>query len=321
MTQLTRDNTTEAFEPGDESDLGRTAPPTMAGQAATGPGATGTEQGATGSGQAGLERAGAEQSGLREYGELLWRKKATVIVVAFFCVALTLAYSLVLTPTYEATASVLLEPAISQTLIQANYPTGLAQVPNVPDGIEVIESASVAQQVRKQIPNAPSVTATQVGTTDVVQITAKSTDAALAAQAANAYAHAYITLQQKQTSDIFVSAEQQLQTKINTLGVAISNINTQIRTAPAGTDLTPLESQLGELQSQLGNLQNQLQNYQFFATQGVSNESGQVISSATPPTKPSSPKTAEWTVLALIFGIILGVGVVLLVNALSSEPA
>jgi uncharacterized protein involved in exopolysaccharide biosynthesis len=299
MTQLTTDNnSTQTLRPGGGN---HTSPPPTAEPSGTGQG-------------------GPERSGLREYGELLWRKKVTIIVVAALCVVLTAAYSLVLTPTYEATASVLLEPAISQTLIEANYPTGLSQVPNVPDGIEVIESASVAQLVRKQIPDAPSVTATQVGTTDVVQITARSTDAAVAAQAANAYAHAYITFEQKQTSTIFVSAEQQLQTKINTLGVGISNINAQIKTAAAGTDVTPLESQLGELQSQLGNLQNQLQNYQFFATQGVSNESGQVISSATAPTKPASPKTVEWIVLALIFGVILGVGVVLLVNALSSNP-
>ena len=175
--------------------------------------------------------------------------------------------------------------------------------------------------MRKQIPNAPSITATQVGTTDVVQVTAKSTRCRIGRPNRQCVCPRLRRSQQKQTSDIFVSAEQQLQTKINTLGVAISSINTQIRTASAGTDVTPLESQLGELQSQLGNLQNQLQNYQFFATQGVSNESGQVISSATPPTKPASPKTAEWTVLALIFGVILGVGVVLLVNALSSDPA
>jgi uncharacterized protein involved in exopolysaccharide biosynthesis len=260
-----------------------------------------------------------EQSGLREYAQLLWREKLTIAIVTAICIVATLAYCLVVTPTYRATASVLLEPAISQTLIEANYPTGISPVPNVPDGIEVIESSSVADQVQKQIPNAPEVTASQVGTTDVVQITASSTNAALAARAANVYAHAYIALEQKQTSDIFVSAEQQLQTKINTVGLAISNLNAQIRGAAPGSDLTPLESQLGALQSQLANLQNQLQNYQFFASQGVSNESGQVISSAAAPTKPSSPKTAEWTVLALIFGVILGIGVVLLVNAVSPE--
>jgi uncharacterized protein involved in exopolysaccharide biosynthesis len=299
MTQLTTDHSLQTRQPGAVTD------PERAGQRTTLPPMS--------------ERAAPEQSGLREYGQLLWREKATIAIVTAICVAVTVAYCLVVTPTYQATASVLLEPAISQTLIEANFPTGLSPVPDVADGIEVIESSSVAEQVLKQIPNAPKVTATQVGTTDVVQVSAKSTNAALAARAANAYAHAYISLEQKQTSDIFVSAEQQLQTKINTVGYAISTLNAQIRASAAGTDLTPLESQLGALQSQQANLENQLQNYQFFASQGVSDESGQVISAATPPTKPASPKTAEWTVLALIFGVILGVGVVLLVNSLSSQ--
>jgi uncharacterized protein involved in exopolysaccharide biosynthesis len=299
MTQLTTDHSLQTRQPGTATD------PERAGTRTTLPPMS--------------ERAVPEPSGLREYGQLLWREKATIAIVTAICVAVTVAYCLVVTPTYQATASVLLEPAISQTLIEANFPTGLSPVPNVADGIEVIESSSVADQVLKQIPNAPKVTASQVGTTDVVQVTAKSTNAALAARSANAYAHAYISLEQKQTSDIFVSAEQQLQTKINTVGYAISTLNAQIRASTAGTDLTPLESQLGALQSQQANLENQLQNYQFFASQGVSDESGQVISAATPPTKPASPKTAEWTVLALIFGVILGVGVVLLVNALSSQ--
>ncbi len=263
------------------------------------------------------EQAVPEQSGLREYAQLLWRKKVTIIVVAGICVALSLAYSLLITPTYEATASVLLEPAISQTLIEANYPTGLSPVPDVPDGIQVLESSSVADLVRRSVPNAPSVTATEVGTTDVVQVSVRSTNAALAALAANAYAKAYITLEQTQTSDTFTAAEQQLQTKIDTVTLAISNVNAAIRGAAPGVNVTPDETQLGDLQSQLSSLQNQLQNYQFFATEGVSNQSGQVISQAVAPTKPVSPKTVEWAVLALIFGIILGIGVVLLANAIS----
>jgi uncharacterized protein involved in exopolysaccharide biosynthesis len=64
-------------------------------------------------------------------------------------------------------------------------------------------------------------------------------------------------------------------------------------------------------------LQNQLQNYQFYASQGVTTEARQVISTATAPSTPVSPKTIEWTVLALIFGLILGIGVALLTNALA----
>ncbi len=261
--------------------------------------------------------AGTEASGLREYALLLWRKRVTILVVATICVGATLAYCVLIKPSYEATASVLLEPPISQTLVEANSPAGIAPIPDVPDGIEVIESSAVAKLVADKLPGAPSATAVQVGTTDVVQISVRSKDPQAAAAAANAYANAYIAFEQKQTTDTFTSAQAQVQNKIDTLQLAIANLNSQIRSAPATTNVTPDETQLGDLQSEFTTLQNQLQNYQFYASQGVTTEAGQVISSATVPSKPVSPKTVEWTVLALIFGLILGIGVALLVNALA----
>ena len=64
-------------------------------------------------------------------------------------------------------------------------------------------------------------------------------------------------------------------------------------------------------------LENELQTDQFYSTQGTNSEVGRVITAATVPTKPSSPKTIEYTVLALIFGLIAGVGLALLVNSIS----
>jgi uncharacterized protein involved in exopolysaccharide biosynthesis len=257
---------------------------------------------------------------LREYALLLWHKRVLILVVAAICVGATLAYCVLTKPTYEASASVLLEPPISQTLVEANSAGAVAPVADVPDGIEVIESSAVAQIVAKTLANPPSVTATQVGTTDVVQVSVRAKDPHLAAVAANAYAKAYIHFEQQQTTDTFSSAQSQVQNKIDTLQLAIANLNATIKSAPATTNVTPDETQLGDLQGQLTTLQNQLQNYQFYASQGVTTEAGQVISTATAPSKPASPKTVEWTVLALIFGLILGIGVALLVNALSPPP-
>ena len=265
--------------------------------------------------------ATAELSGLREYALLLWRKKVTVVVVAAICLGATLAYCVLVKPTYQASASVLLEPPISQTLVEANSPASVAALPDVPDGIEVIESSAVASAVHETVPDAPSVTATQVGTTDVVQVSARSRDAQLATRAANAYARAYIHYEQQQTTDTFTSAQAQVQNKLDTLQLAIANLNAQIRAAPAGTNVTPDETQLSTLQNELTSLQGQLQNYQFYASQGVTTEAGQVISAATVPSKPVSPKTLEWAVLALIFGLVLGVGVALLVNAVAPPGA
>lgn len=261
--------------------------------------------------------AGTEPSGLREYALLLWRKRVTVLVVAAICVGATLAYCMLTKPVYQASASVLLEPPIAQSLVEANSAGAVAPLPDVPDGIEVIESSAVAQLVAKTLPGAPTATATQVGTTNVVQVSTRSHDPRFAAATANAYANAYIRFEQKQTTNTFASAQSQVQNKIDTVQLAIANLNSQIRSAPATTNVTPDESQLGDLQGELTTLQDQLQNYQFYASQGTTTEAGQVISPAAAPSKPASPKTAEWTVLALIFGLILGVGIALLVNALA----
>ncbi len=78
-------------------------------------------------------------------------------------------------------------------------------------------------------------TAVQVGTTDVVQIAARSHSAQLAAVAANAYAQAYIHFERQQTVNTFVAAQQQLNNKVNTLQLAISNLNGTIRSAPRGS--------------------------------------------------------------------------------------
>jgi uncharacterized protein involved in exopolysaccharide biosynthesis len=263
------------------------------------------------------ELGAQEPSGLREYGLVLWRRKLTIVVVTAIMVGLVLAYCVLKTPTYSATASVLIEPAISQTLVEANFPTSTAAVPDVPDAMQVIESSSVSDIVARTIPNPPSASATQVGTTDVVVVTTKSSSPQTASAAANAYARGYIKYEQTQTTNTFVAAGNQLQNKVNTVELAISNINAQIKAAAASANLAPQETQLGTLEQELSNLQDQMQNYQFYASQGTTTEAGQVISPATVPTKPSSPKTLEYTVFALIFGLILGIGLALLVNAFS----
>ena len=262
----------------------------------------------------------AEPSGLREYALLLWRKRVTILVVAAICVVGTLGYCILMKPTYQASASVLLEPPISQTLSRPT-PASIAAAPQRARRDRGDRERQRRPLVAKTLPGAPSVTATQVGTTDVVQVAVRSKDPQLAA-----------------------GGRQRLRQGVHPLRAETDDRHLQLGPGPAAeqgrhgatrhrqperpdqarrptTNLTPDETQLGDLQDQLATLQNQLQNYQFDSSQGVTTEVGQVISSATVPTKPVSPKTVEWTVLALIFGLILGIGVALLVNALAPGPA
>ncbi len=269
-----------------------------------------------------IEPQGPEQSGIREYARVLWRRKLVVVIVVVVAVGGVLGYCKLAGKTYTATATILLEPPISSLVTQAGASNPNAALVNVADQIQVIESSSIANIVARTIPNPPSATAAQIGllaTDDTVTLSVSSSDPQTAAAAANAYAQAYINNGRATTKKTFDSAQAQLQNKVDTVQLAIANLTNQIRATPAGVNTTVDVEQLGNLENELTNLLDTLQQYQFYATQGTSTEVGKVISAATPPTSPSSPKTLEYTVLALIFGIIAGIGLALLVNAVSTR--
>lgn len=256
-----------------------------------------------------------QSTGLRDYLAFLRRRGLIIIVVAAVVVGLCLAYCALTTPKYTATATVLLTPTLSPTLIEANgaYNT---QLVDVPSDIQVIESSSVAQVAAKHIQDLPAVKATQVGTTDVVDVSVESTHPALAAAAATAYAKAYITSEQAQTLNTLTSATSLLDNHIATLHIATVDVQNQIAAAGNSPTVGALQAQLAGYNSEATALENQLANYQFYEANGAVT-SGQVISAASVPTKASSPKVFSWTVIALVIGLILGLGLALLVENLA----
>ncbi len=256
-----------------------------------------------------------QSTGLRDYVAFLRRRGLIIIVVAAVCVGACLAYCALTTPKYTASATVLLTPTLSPTLIEANgaYNT---QLVDVPSDIQVIESDSVARVAAKHAQNLPPVKATQVGTTDVVQVSVESTHPAVAAAAATAYARAYISFEQKQTLSTLTSATSLLENHIATLHIATVDVQNQIAAAGNSPQAAALQAQLAGYNSEATALENQLANYQFYTSNGAVT-SGQVISAASIPTKASSPKLFSWTIIALIIGLVLGLGLALLVENLA----
>jgi uncharacterized protein involved in exopolysaccharide biosynthesis len=263
------------------------------------------------------EGSEAGRAGLREYAHMLWGRRLVIVLTMVACVGLALAYSVVSSKKYTATAHVLIEPAISSTLLQAQFPTGAGLITDVPDAIEVLQGPQVAAAVVQHLPDAVGASVSEISTTDVVSISSTSKNPQLAAASANAYANAFIHYQRQKTIGTFVAAQQQLNTRISGLQLQINNLNQLIKAAPPTADVRPEEAEASILEGQLTKLQNQLENYQFFESQGVTTEGGQVITPAVVPTSASSPKPVKYVLIALIIGLILGVGLAFLLNALS----
>ena len=262
------------------------------------------------------DQHGEKQLYLRDYVQILWRRRWTIILVLIIAIGGGVAYDALTTPEYSATAQLQLTPQLSATVQQASNPTALPVVVDVPTAIQVIQSISVQDAVTKQVPGASSVSVNQVQLTNVVNVSVSSTSAKLAAQAANAYAAEYISEQQQQAVEALTNAEQIVQTHISGLQTQINSVHQQIAALPTDTSASTLgqaqslQTQLAALQTQLATYQGQLGQYQSAAS--LNTGGGRIIGQAPVPTKPSSPKPVTDIGLAVIIGLVIGLGIALL---------
>jgi uncharacterized protein involved in exopolysaccharide biosynthesis len=264
---------------------------------------------------------GADQSSLLEYAQVIWARRWTVIAVTVGAVVVSLVYSAAATKQYQATADMLLTQPLPATLLQATNPQSGQVVVDVPTQIQVIESATVADMVKKSIGSSPPLTVTQIGTTDVVTLDAKAGTPRLAQTAADAYARAYIRLEHEQTAQSLHVASQALQQRLTSVEAAISSVESEAsRTNPSAYGVqAELGTEQSSLQLEESTLANQLATYQLY----VSNqqfESGQLLTPAPLPTKAASPKPAEYAVLALLLGVVLGLALALALRFFESNP-
>ena len=172
---------------------------------------------------------GSAERGLLDYLRILWRHKLVIALTIVVAVGAAVGLDHFRTRTYQASAQVLFT---SQGASGVSSSSDLSPA-DVATDIELIQSAPVQAAVAKTLQTtAPPATATEVGTTNVAQISVRSTSPAFAAAAANAYARAYIQVATQGYLKSQLGAEQQIQTQI--LGTQ-SRINTILQTPGSAT--------------------------------------------------------------------------------------
>jgi capsular exopolysaccharide synthesis family protein len=240
------------------------------------------------------------EASLRVYFQIIRRRFIWLLAVTILSVAVGVAFIAIQKKQYSATAQLLLQPTSGSVPIsggqQSVSPTELLTE------LQLITNAPVREQVTKKLGFTPNISDAVVGQTDEIKLTATARTPVLAAQVANTYAKTFVAYERTNALNALIAAEQQLQAQITALDAQLKPLESQ--TPPsAGTTATisALTSQEAALQGQLAQLQ----------LAGAEVPGGvEVVSPASLPTSPSSPKRLTDGGIALLAGLVLGLGAV-----------
>jgi polysaccharide biosynthesis transport protein len=199
------------------------------------------------------------------------------------------------TKTYQATATVLIQPSSPISDVVAGTATAAAEDPTriAATDLLLMTSPAVADAAQKalKLKVSPSdlrdeVTASEEPNADLFDITASDSDGARAARVANAFATEFVAFRQASAQQSAAAAE---------AGLAQRLAATPATDIP---DRTALQAALQRV-TELG---------------AVQTGDATVVSAATAPSSPTSPKPKLDAALGLIFGLALGLGLVFVVD-------
>ena len=229
---------------------------------------------------------------LRDYASVIWRRKWLVILPTVVTALVATVLTLAQTPMYRATADVLVRLPPTATSVGS---TGAVMSPRlVENEFETASGSALKSQVRKFVGAEPTLSVSSSEASDVFGFTATSSDPDVAALAANTFAEQYIELQR-------TSLVEQYEARITVLEDQLVAIET------GDVD----SSRRTEYQRELENL--------AVSTQLASTSGSVLIDAATPPSDAYEPQPERTITLALVVGLLLGLGAAFLVDYLDTS--
>jgi capsular exopolysaccharide synthesis family protein len=229
---------------------------------------------------------------LRDYASVIWRRKWLVVIPAAVTALVALALSVAQTPQYRATAEVLVTLPATATSVNS---TGAVMSPRmVENELQSAAGSELQRQVREVIGSEPTLSVSSSEGSDVFEFTATSSNAQRAADAANTYAAQYI--------------ERQRASLIEEFDARAVVIEEQLAAIERGEGES---SRRGEYERELEDLRVSIN---LARTSGST-----LIDEATAPGAPFEPQTTRTVTLALVVGLLIGLGAAFLVDYLDTS--
>lgn len=253
---------------------------------------------------------------LRRVLGVLRRRLWLLVIPPVVLACVVFAISAAQPSTYAASSKVIINNPDSRGVFDAG--TGAARDPQraIQTEIQVILGQTVRRSAQKGLDGTASVSARAVGITDIVEITATSTDPEVAARTANAYADAYIEHRRKSAEETLDTAQKEIQTTVDTLQQQITALDGAIAAAGPAQQGALVE-QRNALIAQQSQFSQRLDQLRVDATLQRSNV--ELVDSAEIPTDPVSPQPLRDALLAAALGLLVAIGAAFALDRLDNK--
>ncbi len=233
------------------------------------------------------------------------------LIVGLVCVGLlgAAAYYMTAPRTYTATASVYVTATgAGSNQVQNGRTNGTV---NMDNEAQLVQSYNVAAIAARNLRTAPSpsqlvknVSVAVPPNSQVLQISCSASSAAASAACARAFAAAYLQNRSVTATSALKAQLQTLQGKIQSLQQNSAKLSGQIRLLPPNsTQRATAAAELRSDNSQLNGLNNQVA---ALTAQEANSSGGYIITAATLPGSPTSPKAALLLPGGLLVGLLMG---------------
>lgn len=247
---------------------------------------------------------GQSEINLRSYLAIIWRRKWIVLLIIFLVTTIAIVVSnWFVTPKYQASTELLQQHSgLDKALLGSDLFQQDTSQPEreMQTASEMITSPKVVEAVNNELGGQlggqdPSsfVSVSVVNKADIVRITATNTDPELAAAVANSFGNQYINWRRQVERDV--------------LQMTRSPIEAQIEATPVDQRNT----------AAFQVLQDKLQTLKVLETMQIGDL--EIIKPAEVPAQPSSPQPVKTGLIAFFTSLIVGVGVVFMVENLDTR--
>ncbi len=260
----------------------------------------------------------AQESTLHDYWNVALRRKWFIVVAVVTAVGAALLMSALQTPRYQASAVMAVRTLPGDSLFGSSYQGYIDPERSLAAEILVLQGAPVLERVKADLAlrvDPPGVSGSAVASTDAILVTVSSGDPQTAAVFANAYIKAYIDTKREATVDGLIAASTVLQNQVTDLQAQIDALDARVQQA-APNDRDQLQSDLASQRQQLVNQQFNFKEKldQLSVDAALSSGGAQLVQPATAPGEPVAPTPFRSAALALLVGLIIGLGAALFVD-------